>query len=111
MSGQPPDIGAELTGGCYGFATKYMHWPPDLIVGGIKRNKTGYIVKAKALQSIIQLMGEQEMYDFYQNTYKVHNLDWSVEKARIILEAWQRKFLEVRCRLYCRLCSPCAPFT
>ena len=22
-----PDIGAELTGGCYGFATRYMHWP------------------------------------------------------------------------------------
>ncbi|XP_054162571.1 protein patched-like [Oppia nitens] len=94
QSGQIVDIGAELTGGCYGFATKFMHWPEDLIVGGVKKNKTGHIVKAKALQSIIQLMAEQEMYDFYQHTYKVHNLDWSVDKARMILEAWQRKFSE-----------------
>ena len=40
---QLPDIGAELTGGCSGFASKYMHWEEDLIVGGIQRNKTGYI--------------------------------------------------------------------
>lgn len=94
LSGQPPDIGSELTGGCYGFATKFMHWPEDLIVGGVKKNKTGHIIRAKALQSIIQLMAEQEMYEFYQHTYKVHNLDWSVEKARVVLEAWQRKFSE-----------------
>lgn len=42
---QTPDIGAELTGGCYGFATKFMHWPEDLVVGGTKKNKTGHIVK------------------------------------------------------------------
>jgi len=40
---QIPDIGAELTGGCYGFAAKYMHWPEDLVVGGATRNKTGHI--------------------------------------------------------------------
>ncbi len=42
---QNPDIGAELTGGCSGYATKYMHWEEDLIVGGIQRNRTGYIQK------------------------------------------------------------------
>lgn len=39
------DIGAELTGGCYGFASKYMHWPEDLIIGAAKKNKTGHITK------------------------------------------------------------------
>lgn len=91
-----PDIGAELTGGCYGFATKYMHWPEEMIVGGVVRNKTGHIVKAKALQSIVQLMGEREMFEFHQQSYKVHNIDWSMDKARIILETWQRKFSWVR---------------
>lgn len=91
-SGMLPDIGSELTGGCYGFATKYMHWPEDLIVGGVQKNKTGHITKAKALQSIVQLMGEREMFEYYQSSYKVHNIDWSVDKARVILEAWQRKF-------------------
>lgn len=38
-----PNVGAELTGGCYGFAANYMHWPEELIVGGVKKNKTGHI--------------------------------------------------------------------
>lgn len=45
LNAQSPDIGAELTGGCYGFATKFMHWPEDLVVGGTRKNKTGHIVK------------------------------------------------------------------
>lgn len=40
---QVPNVGDELTGGCYGFAAKYMHWPEELIVGGVKKNKTGFI--------------------------------------------------------------------
>lgn len=40
-----PDIGAELTGGCYGFATKHMHWPEQLVVGGIEKNRTGHVVR------------------------------------------------------------------
>lgn len=45
---QPIDIGAELTGGCFGFATKYMHWPEDVLVGGVTKNKTGHIVRSVA---------------------------------------------------------------
>lgn len=69
-----------------------MHWPEDLIVGGAKKNRTGHIVKANAIQSVIQMMGEQEMFDFWAKDYKVHNIDWSLEKAKQVLEAWQRKF-------------------
>ena len=39
------DVGAELTGGCYGFAGNYMHWPEHLIVGQTVKNKTGHIQK------------------------------------------------------------------
>lgn len=42
---QIPDIGAELTNGCRGFSTKFMHWPKNLIMGGISHNKTGYVNK------------------------------------------------------------------
>nr|CAD7262461.1 unnamed protein product [Timema shepardi] len=94
MSGQVPDIGAELTGGCYGFAAKYMHWPEDLIVGGTSKNKTGHLHRAHALQTVIQLMGERELYDFWSETYKVHHLDWSQEKASLVLEMWQRRFAQ-----------------
>ncbi|KAG1667437.1 Protein patched 1 [Nymphon striatum] len=89
---QPLDIGSEVTGGCYGFAPKYMHWPEELIIGGSVKNKTGHIVRAEALQTIIQLMGEKDMYDFWADHYKVHNIDWTPQKSRQILEAWQREF-------------------
>ncbi|KAJ1530653.1 hypothetical protein ONE63_005525 [Megalurothrips usitatus] len=93
-SGLAPDIGAELTGGCYGFAAKYMHWAEDLVVGGAKKNKTGHIQRGKALQTVIQLMGERELYEFWSKTYKVHHVDWTQEKAAIVLDAWQRRFSE-----------------
>lgn len=89
---QLPDIGAELTGGCYGFAAKYMHWPEELIVGGAKHNKTGHLTRAAALQTVVQLMGERELYDFWAKTYRVHHIDWSQDKASLILETWQRAF-------------------
>ncbi|XP_034192585.2 protein patched isoform X5 [Osmia lignaria lignaria] len=89
---QVPDIGAELTGGCYGFAAKYMHWPEELLVGGAKHNKTGHLTRAAALQTVVQLMGERELYDFFAGTYKVHHIDWSQEKAAQVLETWQRAF-------------------
>lgn len=70
-----------------------MHWPEDLIVGGVRKNSSGHIVKASALQTIIQLMGEKQMYDYWaSNNNQVHYIDWSVDKAKQVLEAWQREF-------------------
>ncbi|XP_049292108.1 protein patched [Anopheles funestus] len=91
-SGLVPDIGASLTGGCYGFAAKYMHWPEELVVGGAVRNRTHHLRSAKALQTVIQLMGERELYDYWNNHYKVHHIGWNPEKAAEVLNAWQKKF-------------------
>lgn len=90
------DIGAILTNGCYGFATNYMHWPAELIVGGISKNKSGHIREAKALQTVVQLMGEHEVYEYWSGHYKVHHIGWTQQKAAIVLNAWQKKFAEVR---------------
>ncbi|KAG5322403.1 PTC protein, partial [Pseudoatta argentina] len=92
QSKQVPDVGVELSGGCYGFAAKYMHWPEELVVGGAKHNKTGHLTRAAALQTVVQLMGERELYDFLVNTYRVHHIDWTQEKAAKVLETWQRVF-------------------
>ena len=51
--------------------------------------------RAEALQSVLQLMGEKEMYDYWSQTYRVHNLEWSQAKAADILDAWQKKFTQV----------------
>ena len=69
-----------------------MHWPEELIVGGVVRNRTHHLKKAKALQTVIQLMGEREMYEFWNDHYKVHHIGWSPDKAAEILSAWQKKF-------------------
>ncbi|EEC01563.1 patched-2 protein, putative, partial [Ixodes scapularis] len=87
QSGRPPDIGAELTGGCYGFATNFMHWPEDLIVGGCFSR---CVCSAEALQSVVQLMAERDMYQYWKGHYRMVQLDWSIDKARAVLEAWQR---------------------
>lgn len=105
---QPPDIGAELTGGCYGFAAKHMHWPEELIIGGISKNKSGYINKARALQSVVELMGERDLYDFWFDSAKTQHLEWSQQKAAMVLELWQKKFSEVFIHLHTSaLSKPC----
>lgn len=93
-SSQSIDIGAELTSGCYGFAAKYMHWPEDLIVGGVMKNKSGHIKQAKALQTVVQLMGEHELYEYWSGHYKVHHIGWNQDKATLVLHAWQKKFAQ-----------------
>ncbi|KAG5666444.1 hypothetical protein PVAND_014472 [Polypedilum vanderplanki] len=91
-SRQTPDIGAALSGGCYGYAMNFMHWPEELIVGGAEKNATNHIKKAKALQTVIQLMSEQELYDHWHDNYKTHYAGWSLKKAKEVLNAWQEKF-------------------
>lgn len=91
-STQPPDVGAILTGGCYGYAAKYMHWPEELIVGGVVRNRTGHLKKAKGLQTVVQLMTEKELFDSWSDQYKVHHISWTQEKAAEILNEWQKAF-------------------
>lgn len=88
------DVGELLTGGCYGFANKWLHWPEQLILGAIVKNRQGKIIQAGSLQSIIQLMSDQNLFEFYQNHFKVISIHWTREKAKLVLEAWQKKLLE-----------------
>jgi patched 1 protein len=54
-----------------------------------------FVHRARALQTVVQLMGEREMFDFWSDTYKVHHVEWTQEKAALVLETWQRRFSEV----------------
>lgn len=92
---EPPNVGAQLTGGCRGFATNLMHWKEEEIVGGLVKNKSGHITRANALQSSILLMDEQDMYDYHRGTSKVQSIyNWSAEKSRLIIDTWQQRFRE-----------------
>ncbi|XP_072172750.1 protein patched homolog 1-like [Diadema setosum] len=95
QSGEIPDIASQLTGGCAGFASRYMQWPEELIVGGVTKNESGVINSGEALQTVIQLRGEKDMYEAWKNHIKVDEIRWTEDKARSILEEWQRKFTNV----------------
>lgn len=72
-----------------------MHWKEDELLGEVTRNRSGHIIGAEALQSTIQLMGERDMYDYWRKTSKVQDINnWSTEKAKLVLDAWQRRFKE-----------------
>lgn len=92
-SGQSPDVASYLKGGCRGLAAKQMHWHEDEIVGGMIKSESGDIISARGLQSTIQLMGEKDLYELWRKSSKVENINnWSVEKAKIVLETWQDRF-------------------
>ena len=35
---KPPNVAKELTGGCKGFATEFMQWAEELVVGGTEKD-------------------------------------------------------------------------
>lgn len=49
-------------------------------------NRSNVLVSAEAVQTIVQLMGEQELYNYHQGTFAVSSMDWTQDKAREILE-------------------------
>jgi len=89
---KPPDVGSALSEGCYGFAPRFMHWAPDLIIGGAVRNKSGSLVKAGGLMSTVQLMSSSELFDYYRETWRLHHVDWTELKAQTVLTTWQNRF-------------------
>uniref|UniRef100_A0A4W4FF10 SSD domain-containing protein n=1 Tax=Electrophorus electricus TaxID=8005 RepID=A0A4W4FF10_ELEEL len=92
---QSPDIAAELQGGCHGFSRKFMHWQEELIMGERRKNSQGSLQSAEALQTMFLLMSSKQLYEHFKDDYEIHDLNWNEEKATAILEAWQRKFVEV----------------
>lgn len=66
---------------------------------------------AEALQSLILLNGQKEMYEKYKGDFKVDEIRWTPEKAKSIVDEWERQFTKVRLgpcdyHVICRLC-PC----
>ena len=54
------------------------------------------VFRSHALQTLFHLMSAENVYHYYKETLKAGK-GWSVEKAKEILGAWQRRFIEVRC--------------
>ncbi|NWZ20354.1 PTC1 protein, partial [Asarcornis scutulata] len=95
QSQQSPDIPAELSGGCHGFSRKFMRWQEELILGGTTKDSQGKLLSAEALQTMFLLMSPRQLFEHFKDDYEIHDISWSEEKAGAILEAWQRKFVEL----------------
>ncbi|XP_033103674.1 protein patched homolog 1-like isoform X2 [Anneissia japonica] len=92
ISKEIPDFTTLMTGGCSGYAKSYMKWPEELIMGGIKKNASGHIQSAEALETIFLLNSKKNMYDNLINHPRVSHIKWTEEKAEAVLDAWQKEF-------------------
>uniref|UniRef100_A0A8C1J5P4 Patched 1 n=1 Tax=Cyprinus carpio TaxID=7962 RepID=A0A8C1J5P4_CYPCA len=91
---RPLDVARVLTGGCYGLSKKYMKWQEELIVGGTKKNNSGRLLSAQALQTIFTLMTPKQMYEHFKGYEEVSHISWNEDKAAAILKAWLRRYSE-----------------
>lgn len=92
-SGKPPNVAKELTGGCKGFATEFMQWAEELVVGGTEKDNNT-LTSAKALQTILVLTGTKDLHKRWADSSEYLTVDWTKDSAKEVLEAWQRKFTE-----------------
>lgn len=51
--------------------------------------------RAHGLQTVIQLMSEKELFEYYADDVKTQHVIWTPQKAIYVLESWQRKFSQV----------------
>ncbi|XP_078187677.1 protein patched homolog 2 isoform X4 [Callithrix jacchus] len=94
-SRQAPNVADELSGGCHGFSHKFMHWQEELLLGGTARNPQGQLLRAEALQSTFLLMSPRQLYEHFRGDYQTHDIGWSEEQAGTVLQAWQRRFVQL----------------
>nr|XP_020145376.1 protein patched homolog 2 isoform X5 [Microcebus murinus] len=94
-SRQAPNVAQELSGGCHGFSHKFMHWQEELLLGGMARDPQGQLLRAEALQSTFLLMSPRQLYEHFRGDYQTHDIGWSEEQASTVLQAWQRRFVQL----------------
>uniref|UniRef100_A0A2K5QEM2 Patched 2 n=1 Tax=Cebus imitator TaxID=2715852 RepID=A0A2K5QEM2_CEBIM len=94
-SRQVPNVADELSGGCHGFSHKFMHWQEELLLGGTARNPQGQLLRAEALQTTFLLMSPRQLYEHFRGDYQTHDIGWSEEQAGTVLQAWQRRFVQL----------------
>ncbi|KAM7098859.1 protein patched homolog 2 isoform 2-T2 [Molossus nigricans] len=92
---QAPNVAQELSGGCHGFSHKFMHWQEELLLGGMARDPQGQLLRAEALQSTFLLMSPRQLYEHFRGDYQTHDIGWSEEQAGTVLQAWQRRFVQL----------------
>uniref|UniRef100_A0A8B9NC45 Patched 2 n=1 Tax=Accipiter nisus TaxID=211598 RepID=A0A8B9NC45_9AVES len=94
--------GARMPGsspGCpwWGWELRGGGWTHSCIPGHCSWSQRGVCLSpsAEALQTMFLLMSPRQLFEHFKDDYEIHDISWSEEKAGAILEAWQRKFVEL----------------
>lgn len=67
-----PDYAQVMSGGCPGFAAGVLHWPEDMILGGVKRSAKGATMEsADALQSVFLVASPNDVFLRFK-----HKVSW-----------------------------------
>ncbi|XP_060061993.1 protein patched homolog 2 isoform X2 [Erinaceus europaeus] len=82
-----------------------LHCPPsapnhhsrqeELLLGGMTRDPQGQLLRAEALQTTFLLMSPRQLYEHFRGDYQTHDIGWSEEQAATVLQAWQRRFVQL----------------
>ncbi|VDP51202.1 unnamed protein product [Heligmosomoides polygyrus] len=95
-----PDYAQVMSGGCPGFAAGVLHWPEDMILGGVKRSAKGATMEsADALQSVFLVASPNDVFLRFkhkanrpQSKPDLDQAVWSEELAKEVIQQWQRNF-------------------
>ncbi|CAJ0604808.1 unnamed protein product [Cylicocyclus nassatus] len=98
-----PDYAHIMSGGCPGFAAGVLHWPEDMILGGVKRPSKGADMQsADALQSVFLVASPNDVYlRFKQKGNRplakpeLDQSQWTEKFAEEVIQQWQRNFTQM----------------
>ncbi|KAK6034567.1 hypothetical protein COOONC_27927 [Cooperia oncophora] len=95
-----PDYAQVMSGGCPGFAAGVLHWPEDMILGGVKRSAKGATMEsADALQSVFLVASPNDVYLRFKQKgnrlpakLELDQSKWNEKMAEEVIQQWQRNF-------------------
>lgn len=87
------DVRAVLGAGCAGLASQHMRWPRQLLLGGVRKDRSDNLISASALQTVIPLMGASNVFDRWKDTWRTNGMPWNARMAENVLSKWQEKFV------------------
>nr|CAH8819134.1 unnamed protein product [Trichobilharzia regenti] len=92
--GEPPDISKILSGGCSGFASKMLHWPEEIIVGGRVHSIDSLNISSSAdtqqVSAVTNKNNTKDLYDAVRRSDPYKHEDWTLDDARHVLREWRR---------------------
>ncbi|KAF8360665.1 ptc-1, partial [Pristionchus pacificus] len=96
-----PDYPTVMSDGCGGFARGVLQWPSDMILGAAKRDVSGALQAASALQSVFLVASPNDVYLRFKTSAsllskpQLADTNWTTAAAEEVIVSWQRAFTQL----------------